>query len=168
MARYDSEPLRLAILGLHRECVTANSPAAISHWVDLIQHYVHQFTKPSSLDRRLGDLWERVSADPGRNWTIAGLAASIHLSEKQFQRLCLRDLGRSPRQQLIWLRMRHAARLLLQGDAKIQSIARQVGYLNPFVFSTTFKRVMGWSPSRYPRGDASGTSESEPRERYDP
>jgi AraC-like DNA-binding protein len=74
----------------------------------------------------------------------------VHLGEKQLQRLCQRELGRSPRQQLIWLRMRRAAELLMVHDAKIKSIAAQVGYENPFVFSSTFKRVMGWSPSEYP------------------
>jgi AraC-like DNA-binding protein len=46
--------------------------------------------------------------------------------------------------------MRRAAELLVQGNAKIEVIANQVGYQNAFVFSTTFKRVMGWSPSEYP------------------
>ena len=65
-------------------------------------------------------------------------------------------MGRPPRQQLIWLRMRHAAALLAHGDAKVETVAARVGYQNPFVFSRTFKRVMGWPPSEYPgRGAAS-------------
>lgn len=151
LARFDAEPLRLAILGLSSECRGVSDPGATHRWVELVQHYVQQFARPTTHDPRLANLWEHVSAEPGRPWTITDLAESIHLSEKQFQRLCLRDLGRSPRQQLIWLRMRHAARLLLEGDQKIQAIARQVGYQNPFVFSATFKRVMGWSPSQYGR-----------------
>lgn len=150
VAQYDAEPLRLAILGLHRECSTSNIPAANSHWIDLIHHYVLQFAEPAGLDPRLWKLWDQVSAAPGQAWTIAEMAQSIHLSEKQLQRLCQKELGRSPRQQLIWLRMRRAAELLVKGGAKIEAIAGQVGYQNPFVFSTTFKRVMGWSPSEYP------------------
>jgi AraC-like DNA-binding protein len=46
--------------------------------------------------------------------------------------------------------MRRAAELLVEGASKIESIATQVGYQNPYVFSATFKRVMGWSPSEYP------------------
>lgn len=150
MASYDPEPLRLAILGLHRECSTSNVPAAIGCWVDLVHHYVVRFAEPAGRDSRLWPLWEQVSASPGSDWTIAGLARSIHLSEKQLQRLCQRELGRSPRQQLIWLRMRCAAELLRQGGLKIEAVAAHVGYRNPFVFSTTFKRVMGWPPSLYP------------------
>jgi transcriptional regulator GlxA family with amidase domain len=40
--------------------------------------------------------------------------------------------------------------LLTSSTAKIETIAGRVGYQNPFVFSTTFKRVMGFRPSEYP------------------
>ena len=60
------------------------------------------------------------------------------------------QLGRTPRQQLICLGMRRAADLLAEREAKVETIAARVGYRNPFVFSTTFKRVMGWPPSEYP------------------
>lgn len=150
IARYDAEPLRLAILGLHRECTTSPNPSMIDRWVDLIHHYVLRFAEPSSLDQRLWQLWDRVAASLGHPWTITEMARSVHLSEKQLQRLCQRELGRSPRQQLIWLRMRRAAELLVERTSKVEAIAVQVGYQNAFVFSSTFKRVMGWSPSEYP------------------
>ena len=147
VAEFASEPLRLAILGLHHECSTGG--ALSGRWADLIHEYVTQFAQPAAMDSRLWNLWEEVAASLGNSWTITEMARQVHLSDKQLQRLCLKELGRSPRQQLIWLRMRHAADLL-QTNAKIDSIAREVGYQNPFVFSTTFKRVMGWTPSTYP------------------
>jgi AraC-like DNA-binding protein len=163
VARFDPEGLRLAILGLYHECTanvrslalgatsqTENNVAAIPRWIELIQHYVLSFAAPKRLDSRLWQLWERVAARLDEPWMIADMAESIHLGEKQLQRLCMKELGRSPRQQLIWLRMRRAAELLLERDCKIEVIANRVGYQNPFVFSTTFKRVMGWSPSEYP------------------
>lgn len=147
VAEFDSEPLRLAILGLHRECL--NCGAFTERWSELIHSYVRQFAQPAQMDSRLWELWEEVAASLAKPWTITEMARRVHLSDKQLQRLCLRELGRSPRQQLIWLRMRRAAELLLT-QAKIDTIARDVGYQNPFVFSTTFKRVMGWSPSTFP------------------
>jgi AraC-like DNA-binding protein len=165
VARFDCEGLRLAILGLHHECSSHRMPAhskqledlakatdsiAVNRWVDLIHHYVLRFAKPARLDPRIWQLWDQVESQLDRLWTIAEMAKSVHLSEKQLQRLCLKELGRSPRQQLIWLRMRHAAELLKERGSKIESIANRVGYQNPFVFSSTFKRIMGWSPSEYP------------------
>ena len=162
MAEFDPEGLRLAILGLFHECTASkvveidplNTPKAdslaISRWIDLIQHYVLCFAAPSRLDPRIWQLWEKVATSLDQPWSITEMADVVHLSEKQLQRLCLKDLGRSPRQQLIWLRMRRAAELLVERRCKIETIASSVGYKNPFVFSTTFKRVMGWSPSDYP------------------
>jgi AraC-like DNA-binding protein len=45
--------------------------------------------------------------------------------------------------------MQLAARLLATTDHKIETIAREAGYENPFVFSTTFKKWIGWRPSEY-------------------
>ena len=163
IAQFDSEGLRLAILGLFHECTAAKHDSqndlqklphvgspAIGRWIDLVHHYVLRFAAPTRLDPRIWHLWELVAAGLDQPWTITEMANVVHLSEKQLQRLCLKELGRSPRQQLIWLRMRRAAELLVEQRRKIEAIANEVGYKNPFVFSTTFKRVMGWSPSDYP------------------
>jgi AraC-like DNA-binding protein/mannose-6-phosphate isomerase-like protein (cupin superfamily) len=150
VAKYDAAALQLAIRGLHHEASTDRGPAAMEHWVDLIHHYVRRFAEPAQTDPRLWNLWRDVAASLDQPWTIAGMAKRVHLSEKQLQRLCRKELGRNPRQQLIWLRMRRAAELLVAPHTKIETIANQVGYQNPFVFSTTFKRVMGWSPSQFP------------------
>ena len=48
-----------------------------------------------------------------------------------------------------YLRMERAAKLLTATDDKIEVIAATVGYDNPFVFSRTFKKWIGWRPSEY-------------------
>ena len=52
-------------------------------------------------------------------------------------------------QHVTYLRMQRASELLEETTHKIETIAAQVGYENPFVFSTTFKRWIGWRPSEY-------------------
>ena len=125
-------------------------PAAADLWVELIQRYVTSFVRLSATDSRLWRLWETVSADLGRRWTSPEMARVAYVSEKHLERLSKRELGRTPRQQLIWLRMRRAAELLGDERLTIENVAAQVGYENPFVFSSTFKRFMGWPPSKYP------------------
>ena len=154
---YDGEPLRHAILGLYHEAAAAAVPATMDAWVQLLHGYVLRFAQPRTMDRRITRLWDKVSGDLGAEWSSEEMARQVHLSEKQLQRLCVRELGRTPHQQLIWLRMQRAAELLTLTARKIETIAAEVGYQNPFVFSTTFKRCMGWSPSEYPgRGERSG------------
>lgn len=149
IARFEVEPLRFAILGLYHEASRGQLAGACERWVELIHSYVLQFAQPARMDPRLWELWEQVAATLGDPWTITEMARVIHLSEKQLQRLCQKELGRSPLQQLIWLRMKKASELL-GTSVKIETVARQVGYPDPFVFSKTFKRVMGWPPSNWP------------------
>ncbi len=154
LAKFDAAPLQHAIQGLQSAVTGQTAPTLLDLWLRLIHGYVQTFAQPAGLDQRVWQTWEKVAADPAYPWTIAELAREAHLSEKQFQRLCRQELGRSPQQQLMWLRMRRATELLLAGNRKIQTVAAAVGYQNPFVFSTTFKRMMGWSPSQYPNATA--------------
>lgn len=151
MGRFDAEPLRLAILGLRHECLKSSTPAAVENWAALAHLYVLAFAHPASMDRRLWHLWEVVAARLEHPWTVPEMAKLANVSEKQLERLCRKELGRPPHQQLMWLRMRAAADMLTTSTAKIETIASRVGYQNPFVFSTTFKRIMGFSPSEYSR-----------------
>ena len=150
IASFDPGPLRHAILGLHGECSTATAPETADGWAELIHRYVTRFAGPAAMDTRLWRLWETVAADLGHRWSTSAMARVANVSGKHLERLAKRELGRTPRQQLIWLRMRRAAELLADERLTIENVAAQVGYENPFVFSTMFKRIIGWPPSKYP------------------
>jgi AraC-like DNA-binding protein len=149
MAKFEPEPLRAAIMGLYHEVQHSVAPATIHHWVALIQTYVLRFARPWHTDDRLGHLWELVASRLEEPWTLDRLAQRCHLSTEHLRRLCRKELGRSPMQHVISLRMQKAASLLSTTDDKIETIATAVGYENPFVFSTMFKRWVGWRPSEY-------------------
>jgi AraC-like DNA-binding protein len=150
LASFDGEALRHAILGLHHEAAGQAAPETILHWIDLVQAYVMRFARPWQTDSRLAQLWEEVAASLSDDWSLDRLARMAHMSGEHLRRLCQRELGRSPRQHVTFLRMRRAAELLAATDLKVEQIAADVGYHNPFVFSTTFKRWTGWRPSDFP------------------
>ncbi|MGH7957468.1 MAG: helix-turn-helix transcriptional regulator [Opitutaceae bacterium] len=77
------------------------------------------------------------------------LAKLARVSEEHLRRLCQQSLGRSPIQPLTYLRVQHAAHLIATSEEKIEFIANSVGYLNPFAFSNTFKRMTGIRPTDY-------------------
>ena len=52
---------------------------------------------------------------------------------------------------ITFLRMRQAGALLSSEAYTVEAVAQQVGYDNPFSFSTAFKRETGLSPSQYRR-----------------
>lgn len=149
LAKFDSQPLRHAIEGLYCECGAGMSPGALHHWVELIQLYVLQFAQPWQGDDRLWRLWNRVVEELDQEWTLDKLASISHVSSEHLRRLCRRQLGRSPMQQVTFLRMQRATELLSTTNDKIEVIASEVGYQNPFVFSTTFKKWIGWRPSEF-------------------
>ncbi|NNC88055.1 MAG: AraC family transcriptional regulator [Akkermansiaceae bacterium] len=152
-ATFAPGPLRRAIQGLRAESVANSNPAVMQLWVDLVQAYVNRFAQPYQSDSRLYRVWSAVEQQPGRAWSLAELAATAAVSEEHLRRLCKKELGRSPMQQVTFLRMQKASHLLATTDEKIETIAREVGYRNPFTFSTTFKKWVGWRPSEH-RGHA--------------
>jgi len=149
LAAYDGAPLRRAIQGLHAEVSGAGDPGTMQLWVDLIQTYVMRFAEPYRTDDRLGRVWSAVDKKPGAPWTLAELAGLAAMSEEHLRRLCKQQLGRSPMQHVTFLRMHRASYLLATTDEKVETIAREVGYQNPFTFSTTFKKWVGWRPSEF-------------------
>lgn len=62
-------------------------------------------------------------------------------------------VGMPPMTYLTGWRIDVAADLLVESDATIDTVARQVGYSSGFAFSAAFKRARGISPQRH-RADA--------------
>lgn len=149
LAKFDPEPLRHAVLGLWHEMQSRTAPSALVHWVEVIHYYVTSFARPWQMDDRLGSLWEHVAVRLEEEWTLDRLTSFSHTSSEHLRRLCRREMGRSPMNQVIYLRMQSAAKLLADTDMKVEVVAHKVGYQNAFVFSSTFKKWVGWRPSEY-------------------
>jgi AraC-like DNA-binding protein len=149
MARFDPEPLNHAIQGLCNEVRAGGNTGSATLWIDLIEHYITRFAEPLQREDRLRAVWDAVQADLAHAWTAESLADLAKISGEHLRRLCQRSLGRSPMQQLTYLRMQYAAHRLATTHEKIEDIALRVGYQNPFAFSNTFKRMTGFRPSRY-------------------
>lgn len=146
---YDFAPLKAAIEGLYSETCGENSPSILGYWIELVHQYALRFAQPYDNDDRLWRLWNRVEPELQRKWNLHEMAEIAHVSVEHLRRLCRKRYGRSPMQHLTFLRIQQAKRLLSTTDDKIETIARMVGYENPFTFSTLFKKWVGWSPSRY-------------------
>lgn len=147
MARFDANALKYAILGLHQEVQIRGDAGSAMLWIDLIERYVSHIAEPLQKEHRLRALWETVHKDLSRDWTVKAMAQLTHISGEHLRRLCQSSLGRSPMQQLTYLRIQHAAHQLATTQAKIEEIALSVGYQNQFAFSNTFKRMTGFRPS---------------------
>lgn len=145
----DAHALASAILGLHHEMAHEADVGAASLWVDVIENYVARFAEPLKSEERLSRLWEEVGGDLGGKWSLDRLASIACVSGEHLRRMCQSRLGRSPMQQLTYLRMQHAAHLLATTRMRVEDVAFEVGYNNPFAFSNTFKRMTGFRPSQF-------------------
>ncbi|WP_431289414.1 helix-turn-helix transcriptional regulator [Roseateles chitinivorans] len=59
--------------------------------------------------------------------------------------------GLAPLAYLAQLRIRMAARALVDCDARVSEIAFSLGYASESAFSSAFKRIVGEAPARYRR-----------------
>ena len=91
---------------------------------------------------------------PGHRWTVAKLAAEVDMSRAAFAARFSNLVGKPPLAYLTSWRMTLAADLLRDSEMTIATVARQVGYEDPFAFSVAFKRHRGVSPSIWRRTGA--------------
>jgi transcriptional regulator GlxA family with amidase domain len=149
LGEYDAEPLQRSIEGLLAECRDEDSVGLKHHWVELIHQYVLRFAQPHQSDDRLWKLWQKIDQRLDYPWSLAELGQLACVSGEHLRRLCKKALGRSPMQQLTFLRMQKASQLLLETDEKIETIARMTGYKNAFHFSNVFVEWVGIRPSEF-------------------
>ncbi len=86
---------------------------------------------------------------PDQPWTVARLAQSVGVSRATLARRFSRLVGVAPMAYLTRWRLALAADLLHDRAMTLASVARQVGYTNPFALSVAFKREYGVSPQAY-------------------
>ncbi len=90
-----------------------------------------------------------VHADPGRGWTLTGLARHAGLSRTGFAARFTAHVGRPPMRYLLELRMQRARHLLRTGNEPIAVVAARVGYRSDVAFAAAFRRTTGVTPSSY-------------------
>lgn len=79
--------------------------------------------------------------------SIKDLAQAIHVDNSYLTRLFKAHDTESPYAKLIRLKMRDAAADLFYGDRLVKEVASRAGFQDQYLFSKTFKRVYGVSPS---------------------
>ena len=98
------------------------------------------------------DTVEYMSAHLDEKLDVKELAARVYLSHTGLIWKFRRELGVTPLQYLISLRMQLARQLLLEGSLPICEIAERCGYTNAYYFTNAFRKQTGKNPGAFRRG----------------
>lgn len=122
--------------------------------LEVLRSYLDQAELPPGWlrllsDGRLRPALRLMHAEPGKPWGLEELARAARMSRTSFAERFRAVAGMPPLTYLNRWRMLLAQRALRDGDARVGSLAFELGYASESAFSTAFKREVGESPLRY-------------------
>ncbi|RMD76370.1 MAG: helix-turn-helix domain-containing protein [Lentisphaerae bacterium] len=80
---------------------------------------------------------------------VEEIARAVGMSPSHLAHLFKAQTGYSPIRLHLLLRIEKAKQLLLTTNRKVRDIAAEIGFVNPYHFSTCFRSVVGKSPVNY-------------------
>jgi AraC family transcriptional regulator of arabinose operon len=107
---------------------------------------LHQVAPVDQRIQKALDIVGRRLAEP---LNVNALARAVGLSRSRFSVLFAEQTNLSPQAYIEFVRLNRAAQLLRMSSWPIGQIAGDVGFSNPYYFSTRFKAYHGLSPSDY-------------------
>jgi LacI family transcriptional regulator len=102
-------------------------------------------------DAEIADVVRLIRARACTGLTVAELLESCSLSASSLERRFTRLLGRSPKAEIVRVRLQHVVELLAEPDLSLAAIAAQSGFNHPEYLSAVFKKNFGMSPGQYRR-----------------
>ena len=113
--------------------------------------YLSQFRKIKEINSsdRITKSITYMRVHLNKKLSLKMLADHVNLSVSQYCSLFNKKTSRSPLDYLTHLKIQKASKLLDFSDLKINNIANQVGYSDPFYFTRVFSKIMGKSPKAY-------------------
>jgi len=115
------------------------------------------------LDPLVSEVLDELNRRLNRPTELAELAAWSGYSPQHLNRVFRGELGVTPLQYLMRMRLEHAAALLADGRLTVRAVGARMGFGDPYYFSRLFKQHFGVSPDAYRRaagGEPAGSSDS--------
>lgn len=137
-------------------------------FIDIMRHHLETMPENSSgwlaglRDRYVGKVLGLIHERPAEAWTLDRLSCQAGLSRSALHDRFVSLVNQPPMQYLQSWRMQLASNLLVETNAKLATIARDVGYESEAAFSRTFKRVVGMPPATWRKSRTRSRTESLP------
>lgn len=128
--------------------------ASVNHWLDeLFIKATRQLTRQVHTGRDFPksfmQLEQVLRQNLSHEWTVEEMAALVSLGTTLFTERVKSYSGFSPINYLINIRISEAIKLLKRPDISVTDIALDTGFYSSQHFSTTFKKLTGYSPSEF-------------------
>lgn len=111
-------------------------------------------------DSVLDDVLHYIRHNYASNITLEGIAPLFGYNRSYLGKIFAEKTGQSFNSYVDLVRVERAKELLLSSNAKVYSIAEQVGYKNVDYFHIKFRKIVGQSPALFRREHASRTARS--------
>lgn len=102
---------------------------------------------------------ERLAEQAHQPMSVADMAAQVNMSERTFARRFEQQVGQSPMQWLLSIRIRRAQEMLEATTAAVDQIGFACGFRSTVTFRASFKRVTGMSPVQFRQRFAPASAE---------
>lgn len=120
----------------------------ISHFIENLDMKQIDIQNTTDL-KRISIVIDYINQNLDKNLTLEELANIVHLQPNYFIRIFKKYTHYSPISYVNKLKMDKAIQFVKNTDLHIKEISEQLGYCNEFYFSTTFKKVVGFTPKEY-------------------
>lgn len=108
-----------------------------------------QASSQRDFPRTFMKLEQTLRKDLARQWTVEEMAALVGLGTTAFTEKVKNYTGFSPLNYLINIRISEAIKLLKREDTNVTQIALETGFYSSQHFSTTFKKLTGYTPGQF-------------------
>lgn len=101
------------------------------------------------MDPRVLRVIDYIEANPGKKLALGELALTMNLSASRLRHLFTNQMGVSPKQYQMTIRMEHAKHLIESTFLNVKEVMAKVGVSDESHFVRDFERAYGLTPGRY-------------------
>jgi AraC-like DNA-binding protein len=134
----------------------------VNHLIDslliiIARQSTHQTSSRKDFPLSFLELEKTLRQNLSHQWTVEEMAALFGMGTTAFTEKVKNYTGFSPLNYLINIRISEAIKLLKRPDVNFTNIALETGFYSSQHFSTTFKKLTGYTPGQFRKGNAPNT-----------